>query len=889
MKSPENKPQNPPKWPLVLLKALIRDSFIEEIEGDMRERFDDNLRYFSFKEARRRYCWDTLKLLRPVLLKRPGGDYRLNFYGMLTNNIKIAWRQMLRHQVFTGIKIGGFAIGIAACILIALYVAQQTSYDQHYKDKERLFRLVNRWSGSGETGYWTNVHGPLKSVLEDNIPEIEKVARVVLWTWGDAGDNHIRKVEAQYNEYEEGFFYADPELLDILEVPMVYGSQEDALSVPSSIVISRSKADLYFPEQNPVGQRMILNDHEGSIYTIGGVMEDFPSNSHLKGDFIMTLYGRKHGPGTTGWCCTNYNIYTKLTAYADKSQVEKKTLSLRNTFILDKLREIEDSGLEDVEKYQSYYLQPVTDIYLNPEKVEDDLDHGSMELIKIFSFIAITILLIACINFVHLSTARSTKRRKEVGVRKVLGSFRSNLMYQYLAESCLYSVLSVVIALLLVGIILPFFNQLAGNDLVVPWFTVWFVPLMFALALFIGVLSGLYPAFYLSGLKPIDSLKGSKLSGKNASMLRSGMVIFQFATAVMLIIGALVSHQQFEFFMNKTLGYDKNQVVNIHGLDSMEEGKRMALKNELLKLSTIDNASLSDYLPVKGGRIQNRTYSLVHEKYAGNGFEAARWEIDAHYLQTMGMGIIEGRNFLPEGSNTNDIIINEKMAHALGLKEPIGTQVVDMFDEKHSIIGIVNDFHFESLLGEVRPLVMVYGSGKQTLSVKIDAEDIGATMASITGVWDEFNQSQTIRYSFMDHRFAMMYDAIKKAKTIFLLFAILSIVVACLGLFALSMHMAEQRQKEVSIRKTLGATSGIIFKLLTLDFVTLIFIAILIATPLAWLVLDELLNEIASRIELSWHIFSIAGLLVIVIALVTISIESLKAATANPAERLRSE
>ena len=807
---------------------------------------------------------------------------------MLQHHIRISWRTLLRQKVFSSIEIGGFAIGIAACFLIALYIGHQVSYDKHYVSKNRIFRVVNQWSEGGETGFWTNVHGPLKPVLEDNIPEIEKVARIVLWSWGDAGENHIRLSQSAHNHYETGFIYADPELLDILEIPMVFGSHDEALWKPNHVVISQTKAEQYFPHVNPVGQQIVLNNDPESVYIVGGVMEDFPATSHLQADFILTLFERKKGPGTSGWCCTNYNMYTRLTPGADRAVVQEKTITLRNSYVIERQREVGASDLEEELKYQSYYLQPVQNIYLNPEHVFDDLRHGSVEMVWVFGVIAVIILLLACINFINLATAKSLKRAREVGLRKVVGSFRSGLVFQYLTESCFYSLLAILVGVFFASLALPFFNQLADTTLIIPWTSMWFIPLLVLAALTIGILSGIYPAFYLSAYQPGEVLKG-QVRGGRTSVLRNGMIVFQFTATVVLIIGAFVMHQQFQFIMNNELGYEKDQVVNMLGLDTMEESKRETLKEELMKLPVVKSASLGDYLPVTGGLIQNRGYWMAERRQVDNALEAARWVVDDDYLTTFGMEMTLGRNFMKGSVDERAIIINERMAEVMRLEEPLGVRLIDMFDEEYHVIGVVRDFHFETLYGNVRPLVMVKGKGSSTLSVKFKSADMGAAMTSITAVWEDFNPNQHLRYTFLDQRFETMYASLDQAKTIFMLFAVLSIIVACLGLFALSIYMVEQRSKEISIRKVLGAGMTTIFSQLTFDFVRLVLIAILVAVPLGWYFMDYLLSDMANRIVLSWPVFALAGAVALAIAVVTISFESLKAAKSNPARRLRAE
>jgi putative ABC transport system permease protein len=882
----DRKNYHQPRLAEWLISSLIRQDFREDVLGDLEESFQDNLESHNLFLSRLKYWYQVLNYLRPFAIKSTKTQ---NTNTMFRHFFKLSWRQIQRNRGFSAIEIGGFAVGIAACILIFLFIGQQTSYDSHYSNKDRIYRLVNYWSQEGDLGYWSNVHGPLKEVLEDNIPEMEKVARVVLWTWGDAGENHVRRIESDFNHFHDGFIYADPELLDILEIPMIYGSQKEALAAPDRIVISQKIAELYYPGENPTGKQIILNDNPQSTFMIGGVMENLPESMHLRSDFIMTLFERKTGPGTSGWCCTNYNMYVRLTPQADKGYVEQKTATLRNTFVIDKLREVGASGLEDELKYQSFYLQPVSNIFINPEKVGDDLPHGSTELVWIFGVTAFIVLLLATVNFVNMATARSIKRAKEVGMLKVVGSVRSTLIVQYLTESILYCFFSLLLGLVIAWGLLDTFNDIAGTSIQMPWLTWWFLPTLLLTTLIIGLLAGLYPAFYLSRFRPVEVLKGEIKKGRKASYMRSALVIFQFTATTILIVSALVIHRQFEFLMNKSLGYEKEQVINIQGLETMDESKKLAFKAALQKESTIIDATLSDFMPVEGSAIHNRSYWLSNRRQVDNGLESARWTVDEDYIQTMGITLLAGRNFRPGESNGESLIVNESMVKALQLDNPIGVQLIDMFDQKHTIIGVVSDFHFESMLTTIRPLVFVYGHGKGTLSLRLDGKSAISAMPAVERVWEQFNANQNLRYSFMEERFERMYDMLARARTLFLTFAVLSITIACLGLFALSVYMLEQRSKEITIRKVLGANSARLFTLVAFDFIKLVLIALVIALPISWKFMEYLLEDIANRISLDWPIFMLAGLLAIAVAILTVGYESLKAALANPAGKLRSE
>ena len=879
---------HPPALAEKILTRILKDVFVEEVLGDLEEKYQTDIESNPVWIAKIIYWYQLLNYLKPFAIRRIRSTHSNNL-SMLRHYIKISWRSLLRDKVFSFIEIGGFAIGIAACILIALFIRYQSGFDSFYQDKDRIFRIVNYWSEVGEDGYWTNMHGPLKPLLEEKIPEIELVSRMVLWSWGDAGNNYIRAVGEKYNSYDEGFIYADPELLQILETQMIFGDQQKALEKPNSMVITQSKAEQYFPNQNPVGKQLILNDNKESVFTIGGVIADFPANSHLQASFIMTLKERKKGPGTSGWCCSNYDYYVKLKQGTDKLAVQNKTIELRNTFVIDQLRNIGSSGVEDELKYQQYYLQPIENIYLNTEEVGDHLKHGSHDLVFVFGAIALIILLIASINFVNLATAKSIKRAKEVGLRKVIGSFRATLIAQYLAESCFYSFLSVVTGLLIASVALPLFNEVANVSLSIPFTEWWFIPSLMLLSVVIGLLSGIYPAFYLSGFTPAAVLKGKINDGGKTSLIRSGMVIFQFMATVILLIGAIITHQQFDFITNKEIGYDKTQVVTLKGLSTIDAESRLALKTELMRIPAVESAALSDFLPVEGSKIQNRNYWITEERQTQNGMEASRWIVDEDYLETLQIEIVEGRNFMPGNADVNGIIINEKMAAELGLENPVGSQLIDMFDEKREVIGVVKDFYFESMLWNVRPLAMVKGSNADMLTIRLNSTKIEETMAAVNTVWQKFNDRQVMEYSFMDKSFEQMYDLIHRTRKIFLLFSVLSIIIACMGLFALSVYTVENRSKEISIRKVMGASVSNIFALVTIDFIKLVLIAIVIATPIGWYLMNEWLSEFANRIDLTWTTFTFAGVLAVLIAIITISYESLKIALMNPSRKLRNE
>lgn len=806
---------------------------------------------------------------------------------MYRNYITIARRNMVRQKMYTAIKIGGFALGLATCIVISLFIRHELSYDNHYKNVSNIYRVYGHmdkpdgWKG-------TAFPAPFGPLLKSNFPEIELVARLIPYTWYNAGSNLVRKDDALENIYEEGFAYADPELLEILEIPMVYGNRSSALREPNTIVMSRKKADKYFPGEDPTGKIIVLNDNrESQSFTVGGVMEDFRPTSHLQFDFFITLSGKEFWEGEqTSWCCWNYNPYIRVREGMEAADLEAKIQSLKKVYVNYLVKE-KNQSVDDFRAHYAFRLQPVSDIHLYSEGIGDIIPHGDIRYVWMFGAIAVFILALACINFVNLSTAKSANRAKEVGLRKVVGSYRSSLIYQFLSESILYSVVSFFFALAIVWLGLPYFNALAGTTISIPWKEWWFLPLMTGSALFVGIIAGLYPSFYLSSFKPIAVLKGSVSRGTRNSTLRSAMVIFQFTTSIVLIIGTFVIYKQMNFILTAKIGYDKDQVINVHGVNTLKD-QQQTFKEELLRLADVKHVTITQYLPVEGTKRDMNQFWRDGKSEEEKGIGAQMWYVDEDYIRTMGMRLAEGRNFQRDlASDSSAIIINQAMARAFGFKEPLGERIQNW--RTWNVIGVVEDFHFDNMKGEIGPLCFARGSRGNIASVKVNTSDMEDAIQSITTAWKKFMPHQAIRYTFLDESYARMYDDVRRTGNIFAGFAILAIVVACLGLFALSAFMVEQRNKEISIRLVLGASLQNIFRLLTDQFVRLVLISIVLAIPIAAYLMQKWLEDYEYKTEIGWGVYLIAGLLSVLIAMLTVSYQSIRAGLANPATNLRAE
>jgi len=728
----------------------------------------------------------------------------------------------------------------------------------------------------------------MAQALRNDLPQIAATGRLMPYAlFEGAGSNEVMPQGKTQDSYEEGFAYMDQSLLDMFQLPMVYGDRAHALAEPNTILISKRKADKYFPGVDPVGKLLYLNDDKEHPHKIGGVMADLPANCHLHYDFFLTLTGKELWKDEQAtWMANNYDTYVLLKPGVDPVQMRAKMDRVLQTYWRPAMVRSGVPNVQELLDAEHLDLQPVQNIHLD-YTVDDGQSHGDTRFIWLFGAVAIFILALACINFINLSTARSANRAKEVGLRKVVGSLRSGLIRQFLLESLVLSYFAFLLALGLAVVLLPLFNRLAATSLQIPWTQWWLLPVLALGATLIGVLAGLYPSFYLSRFRPVEVLKGQLSRGSRHSGLRSVLVVFQFTTSVILIIATLVIYHQMQYIMNKKMGFDKDQVMLIQGTGTL--GKQIKpFKNELLKLQGIKTASISDFLPISGGkRNQNQTFIAGREKIDPS-VGAQTWWVDPDYVTTFGMKLVAGRMFSYDiASDSSAVVVNETLVRKLGLKDPIGKEIYTWY--KQRIIGVVADFNFESVKQEIGPVVLHRGDGATVIAVKTNGADMASLIKQVSAVWKSFLPQQEIRYTFLDESFARMYADVKRMGDIFTSFALLAIVIACLGLFGLSAFMAEQRAKELGIRKVLGATVGQLAGLLSKDFLRLVLVSIFIASPIAWWGMHKWLEDFVYRDDIGLWVFAVAGAVVILIALLTVSFQSVKAALTNPVTNLRND
>lgn len=811
---------------------------------------------------------------------------------MLKNYLKVAWRSLLKNKGFTLINIIGLSFGVAACILISIYIIHESSYDKHIANSNNIYRMTNAIILDGNVRGGIHFSAITATTVLNDFGEVENAGRIMdNGLFYGAGSNEIRLEGSPAQYHEEGFAYADQSIMGIMDIKMTYGDAQTALSEPGTIVISNSISKKYFGESNPVGTSIYLNGNDEEPFRINGVMEDFASNSHLDYDFMLTLSGVEFGEGEqTRWTQNNYFTYLTLKSGTNIPQFQKK---MSTRIIRDYLMPAYKTGgfamAGNLEDRLSIGLQHLTDINLYSSDIDFEANsRNDIKIIWIFGIVALFILVIASINFVNLSTAKSANRAKEVGVRKVVGAPKRYLVGQFLTESVLLSFISFVIGLAIAWLMMPLFSSISGKALSLPFSSPVFVPILLTSALAVGLLAGLYPSFYLSRFRPVAVLKGKLSTGSKSNALRSGLVVFQFTISIILIIGTLIVNQQMDFILNSKLGFEKEEVIQLYGTNIM--GDRVdTFKDELKKINGVTNASISDYLPLEGTKRNGNSFVNEGRDNVDETVPGQAWVVDEDYLETLGIKLVEGRNFsIDKISDDESIVINQTMAKKLNLDNPIGKKI-SRYGRLYEVIGVVEDFNFNSLKQEVQPLCFFRGVSPSIISLKVDTGDMASLLKEVENKWNEFSPNMSFRYAFMNDSFAKMYDNVNRIRTIFLSFSVLAILVACLGLFALSAFMVEQRKKEISIRMVLGASFKNIYSLLSINFLRLVGISIVMAVPVGWYVMNRWLEDFAYKTGLDWATFIMAGLIALVIAILTISYQSISAALIQPLKSLRTE
>jgi putative ABC transport system permease protein len=821
-------------------------------------------------------------------------DVKLNRHFMFRNYVKIAWRNLIKNKLYSALNVLGLATGLGVCLLIILYVTDELSYDRYNVNAGRIYRIDEDTYINNTRFDAVNVSKFLGPTLVASYPKIQQMVR-----FRNPGNQLVRKGGNYILEHH--FVFADSTIFKVFTLPMIAGDPNTALNNPHSIVIDESAALRNFNSTDVIGRTLEVSSRNIPL-KITGVIRDMPEQSQFHFSFIRPISESPNfnSPDDNNWLSSNYYTYVLVQPGTTPAEVQQDVDEAVNLNIGPALQQMVHASVADLEKsgnHFRYRIFPLTNVHLHSNKSYELEANSNIQFVYIFSIIAVLILLIACVNFMNLSTARSANRAKEVGIRKVAGSTKGNLIIQFLTESVLLSLFSLVLALGIAALLLPVFNQLAGKSLHPGvLFGGRFLLFLVLLVLLVGCLAGSYPAFYLSSFRPIDVLKGKTAAGFKSSWLRSGLVVFQFFISIGLIISTLVIYRQLHFIQNKDAGFNRDQVLVIHDTWALGRDGTTNLRTNLLTLAGVTDATITGDLPTVGGD-QYRQPGWFRDASldAKKAFFLTTLMVDDHYIPTLRMQVVKGRNFNPAKFPTDStgIVLNEAAVAMLGVKDPLN-QVIWYKDHEFPaqafhVVGVVKDFNYNSMHDNIHPLVMQISPYWGNMAVRFHTNDVSGLVRQVESKFHAIKRGLPFSYTFMDDDFDKLYHAEQQTGQIFITFAVLAILIACLGLFGLVTYAAEQRTKEIGIRKVLGASVSGIVSLLSRDFTMLVGIAALIAFPVAWWAMYKWLNTFAYRTQISWWIFLVAGVIALAIALLTVSIQTIRAALANPVKSLRSE
>lgn len=818
---------------------------------------------------------------------------------MLTNFIRIAVRNLVKQRIYTFINVLGLAVSITACLLIVLYVQYETSYDTFLPNADRIFKLGLERKYPNHSTFYAVVPHSYAPTMQKDFPEVENTLHLL-------GPNNgvVINYEAPGQELksfeEDNFYFTDSSFFSFFDIPLIKGDRKTALAANNQIVISRATAEKYFGSEDPLNK--VLKGNFGE-FKVTGVFEKWPDNSHLKFEFMATFNSAQFF-ARENYISFNSQSYIKLKPGSNAAALEAKFPQMVDTYASGQIESELKQSWQDYKKAGNgyrYFLQPLTSIHLDPTNLEFTTSpSGNRKYVYGLSFIALLILVIACINFMNLATARSASRAREVGMRKVMGSLRNQLITQFLLEAILLAVLSTLLAVVATYLLLPGFNNLVekqlhfaiGADVILG---------LIGFAMLVGVLAGLYPAFVLSSFNPVDVMKGSFSRSSSGSMLRNGLVVFQFMISVFLIVATLLVGRQMDFMMNKDLGFDKESVIMVERAFTLDQNAETFIEKVRQMPEVVSAAGTS-------ARVGNRddVFGQMFQPAGSNEVLTVKSMVmDDDFASTIGFELKEGRFFSKETSDSVSVLLNETAVKTIGLKDPIGQRLSnsDLFrgdsarqkERLFTIIGVVKNFHFQSLRDEITPLVMfsneVFGQRANTNYVAIRTKEgmKQEAIVKIEALWKELAPSRPFKYEFLEDNLNQGYAQERQSGKIFRVFSGLAIIIACVGLFGLSAYTAGQRTKEIGIRKVMGASVPGVVLLLSKDFTKLVLIALVLAIPVAWYLMNSWLSGFAYRIPIGIDAFVIAGLLAIAIALLTVSYQSIKAAIVNPVNSLRRE
>ena len=801
---------------------------------------------------------------------------------MIRNYFKTALRNIARNKLFTFLNVLGLSLGLATAILILFWVQDEFSYDKYNVNSENIYRVTADYDMSGSRMQLAVTTPPMGEAMIRDYPEVIKSTRL-----RQIGSRILTVGDQKFKA--EDLTFADSTFFDFFTIPILEGDPKNLLNQPNFLMLSKKASERFFGDKSAVGESIKVGN---STYMVSGVYDNIPDNTHFHFDVLLSMASLEES-FSQDFLGGNFQTYIQVHPTTDIVKLEDQMQEMIVRYLGPALEKVTGQTMEEYmgDGSAAYGLQKLTDIHLRSDLMSELESNGDINNVFIFTFIALFILVIACINFMNMSTARSENRGKEVGIRKVSGAIRGQIIFQYLLESFVITLISYFSAMIIVEICLPSFNTLTGKNIDINYFEPQTILILIGIILSTSLISGSYPSFYLSSFQPIEALKGIVKKGNSSGKLRNILIVIQFFTTIILISASIFVYNQLNYIQTKKLGFEKDQLILLHNLNAIGN-KASILKQELLNYPEIISGSVSSYLPVPSSVNGIDVHPDGDQSKLVSIFN---WWVDYDYVKTYEMNIIEGRNFSKEfGTDSHAVLINEAALKQFGWETIDGHFIrlyVNMEGETidYNVIGVIEVFHYESLKKSVSPMLMKLGGGGFYLSLRYEAEKTQEVIELLEKKWKEFAPNYPFEYSFVNERFNNMYFQEQRMGKIMKIFTILAIIIASLGLFGLAAFIAEKRTKEIGIRKVNGASLLNIFMLFTKDIAKLIIIAFVIAVPLTWYIMDQWLNNFSYRIDISWLVFIGAGLLSFIIAILTISYQAYMASTRNPIESLKCE
>ena len=869
---------SPPKWSSRVLRLLIHNDYLEEIEGDLEEVFQDDLELYTHKIARRNYNWGVIKLIRPGLIKKMRWLYQSEIINSPMRTIKIACRNLLKFKLHTAINLVGLSIGLAIGGLVLRYAMDQLTYDHFHRNKDRIFKIVTASSDGGmETNAW-----PVGYRLKTDFPEVETM---VYSRRARSG----MKIYHETHRYDHEIFFASEDFFQMFSFPFQSGDPESALDAPYSIVLTRTLADKYF-EGEALGKTVTIQD---SIdFTVTGVLEDLPNTSHIQFEALIsfsTLPKLEYFSYTDGDGWMNFNVrnYIMLKHGVSTEAFQAKVSNLYRTEVGDRMEEL---GVDF-----TVALIPLTDVFLQDQYWNGFGPNGNRAELRTLVVIAVFLLILACVNYINLSTARATHRAKEIGIKKVVGSSRNGIITQFMAESTLLTCLAFLLGLLLILAVLPLFNQLMNRQYeFMAFLEPGYLVAMLLLIVLVSVVSGFYPALVMSGFKPLQALAGKGINSRKSLHLRKSLIIFQFFVSSGLVLATLLVISQLQFMKDQNLGFDKEQVLIVEATNVPRSTMRQVLENQLSAMASVQSVSQSNALPGRPGWQGQWAYP---EQFSDEPVDTEYMAIDEQYVQTLGLQLVAGRNFdLSRSSELeNGLLINEACVKAMGWTGPdeaIGKEIVSPSSHPAgTVIGVVKDYHGLGLQERIWPKAMDYASDRYSryFAVRFNPGQTKEMLQDIEEAWDQAYSGYPLQYFFLDEDFERQYQEENRLASMLIIFAIVVILVSIIGLLGLISFITLSKTKEVGIRKVLGANIGNIIFVLSRQFIALILLGNVLAIPLIWYFGNEWLQTFAYHTALNPLIFLLATVATTSIALGAIGLQTFRTAKMNPVSSLRYE